>query len=124
MARRRRRPASVAEVPGPWIYKIHDPSLPLGSYSDERLPGGDNRSTGRRSNVGRFWTKPEIMAAFDTLPRIVRTALANAQQPWAPHWAERACLRRFPPAAIIERLERADRDEALCRELQLLAGKG
>jgi len=64
------------------------------------------------------------MRLFDRLPRVVREALANANQPWAPHWASEADWWGYSPATIVERIERADREEALRRELQLLAGKG
>jgi hypothetical protein len=69
-------------------------------------------------------TKEQIMHLYDRLPRRVRAALASANQPWAPHWADEVVWRRFHSAAIVERIERADREEALRRELQLMAGKG
>lgn len=52
------------------------------------------------------------------------TAPNNAHLPWAPHWAEYALLWRFPVSAVIERIGRADRDEALKRKIQLLRGEG
>lgn len=122
---RRRRPWPPVEASPPWIYKIHDPSLPLGHFSDERLPGGDNRGSIRRINTGRFWTKEEILQAFDALPKAVREALASANHPWAPHWAEFSLhWELFSDAAIVARIEKADREEAMRRELQLLAGQG
>jgi hypothetical protein len=52
----------------------------------------------------------------------VREALENSAHDWAPHWAMRVAL--WPESAVIERIERADREEAQRRELQLLRGEG
>jgi hypothetical protein len=120
----RQRLSHNGEVPEPWIYHIHDPSLPLGSFRDERLPGGDNRGGVRRRNTGRFWTKKEVMQAFEALPVTVRRALANSNHPWAPHWALWAVRDGYPAAAVVARIERADKEQAMRRELKLLRGEG
>ena len=63
------------------------------------------------------------MEAFDNLPCDVREALANANHPWAPHWAEWV-VGWFPTDQVIERLKRADREEELRREMRLARGEG
>jgi hypothetical protein len=105
----------TAPVPRPWVYALHE-NVPVGEERDF------NAVSGLRCG-GRPVTRAEIMAAYDTLPRAVREALANANHPWAPHWATSA-IRRWAPDAIIERIAQADCEEAIRRELQLLAGQG
>ena len=123
-SRKPSRKSSIEDIPAPWMYPIHDPSLPRGvSVSDESRVH-DNRGSGERSNAGKVVTLPQIMKVYDRLPRDVRRALDASHLPWAPHWAERVLERGWPPAAVIERLQMADQDEAYDRKVRLLRGEG
>jgi hypothetical protein len=108
---------SERELPEPYCYWSSPP---------DSGPRGNGTVVSRKR--GSPITKEQIMQAFDRLPWVVREALASANQPWAPTWASDAVWKArmwgLPPAAIVERIERADRDEAQRRELQLLARKG
>ena len=110
-----RRP-SPHEVPAPYRYRV---------VADDRPDSiGRLDQNGTKIQRGRgTLTIPIIMEVFDCLPKSIRIALANSAHDWAPHWAQ-FCLARHAMAAVIERLQRADREEAQKREVQLLMGKG
>ncbi len=105
-------------MPAPWMYELvtPDPGHPdLGRASQAGTP----------LIVGRPTTSiQQIMRRFDCLPPRVRRALAEAAHPWAPHWASRVLQRGWTADAVVERLRRADAEEARDRELQLLYGQG
>jgi len=64
------------------------------------------------------------MALFDSLPKTLRAALGRSNHPWAPSWAVLVLRKGFPLEAVIARIDQADREMAVRRELQLLRGQG
>jgi hypothetical protein len=103
-------------MPAPWRYTVasEDPTQ-IGRC-------GDNDGTVIIEGRGSL-TLEEIMEVFDRLPQPVRKALADSAHDWAPHWGKIA-LAFGDAEAVIDRIARADRDEAVDREMQLLVGKG
>jgi hypothetical protein len=116
-----REPWPEDEVPPPYRYNVVTTNL--------KMVGSRNQNGTATIQGTPTITLAEIMGVFDRLPKAVRTGLANSAHDWAPHWAHLATsyaktVLARPPAAVIERIERADREEALRREIQLLAGQG
>jgi len=103
------------EMMPPYRYRVvtEDPQ-----YLGELTQNGTTVVKGR-TNL----TTKEIMRVVDNLPKRVRDAYHTSVHDWAPHWAK-LVLRYFPEADVIERLKRADREEAQRREVQLLMRKG
>ena len=118
----RRKPARSDDVLAPWIYHLH---MSVPDDEARTFNGAKGRGVG-----GRPVYIHEIMEVFDALPKVVREALAAANHPWAPHWAMLAGNNyarrssRTSPGDVVERMKRADREEALRREMQLLKGQG
>src|SRR3954451_9687942 len=112
---RRRHPLPL-NIPRPWIYRLAD------SVPDDQAHEF-NGVRGRGSGPGI--TRSEIMEHFDSLPPELRSALANANHPWAPSWGIIVTkFGKWPLDAVIERLIKADREEEYLRELELLHGQG
>lgn len=103
------------DVPRPWLYAI-------AADADEDFARSQNTGQRRSKSRGGVTTK-DIMDAYDRLPIDLRAALARANHPWAPHWAQ-FVICWYPETAVIERICRADREEAQRRQVQLLLGNG
>jgi hypothetical protein len=102
-------------MPAPWRYRIVTTDA---ARVGKRVQNGTSIASGC-SNL----TIVEVMRTFNTLPSEVRRALAASVHDWAPHWAE-AVLHGWSAKEVVERLQRADQEEAVKRELELLRGEG
>jgi hypothetical protein len=102
-------------MPEPWRYRIVTADA---ARVGERVQNGTTIVRGH----GELTVK-EIMRTYNALPPEVRQALAESVHDWAPHWAE-AVLHGWSAKEVVERLRRADQEEAVKREFQLLRGEG
>src|SRR3954471_19112685 len=112
------RRRSSWEIPRPWIYQLHESVSPdrAREFNGARNPA---------SPGGRPIYRDEIMAHFDSLPPELRAALANVNNAWAPSWGYMVMrIGAWPLDVMISRVELADREEELQREMQLLRGEG
>jgi hypothetical protein len=70
--------------------------------------------------------QPHNSGSYGTLRRLAEICAYSPRQfgpDWAPHWAT-LVLRGWSQAEIVERLEKADTDEAFQRKMELLRGEG
>lgn len=103
-------------VPAPWMYTQHPDWA--------RRAGVANDSSGI-GDYGPYITLREMMETYDRLPKAIQDALRNANLPWAPSWAAEVFFYDgYSEDEIVERLRRADREEAQKRRVQLLRRKG
>jgi uncharacterized protein DUF6525 len=109
----------LREMPAPWRYQVVTEDAE-DEWLGRRSQNGNSVTRGRP----RITREEVMLRVFDALPKSVRAALADANHDWAPHWARSVLRLGFPEAQVVERLRRADREEALRREVQLLRRQG
>src|SRR5436190_18021508 len=102
-------------MPTPWRYRVV-------TIETKCLGRRDQNGTKITSGVAGI-TREQVMKVFDSLPKRVRLALESSAHDWAAHWAA-GVTGAWSAKAVVERIEQADAEESLRRELQLLRGEG